>query len=187
VRQAYERVAEKEQPSQDRRKPAPVEHSLRIEPQERPWRTLTLIATVVASIEFLILFGAFVAKPLVGHLKRAAVSSATASAEIPKPPPVGTPQLTRGETSVLVLNGNGRTGAAAAEATRVRARGYRIGSVDDAQRTDYTRSIVMYRAGYRPEAVRLARDLRVGVVGPLDGMKAHDLLGSQLALIVGSK
>src|SRR5262249_28166814 len=48
---------------------SPVEHSLPIEPDARPWRTLTLIATVVATVEFLILFGVFVAKPLVGHIK----------------------------------------------------------------------------------------------------------------------
>src|SRR5262249_2193172 len=70
---------------------SPVEHSVPIEPDARQWRTLTLIATVVATIEFLILFSVFVAKPLVGHLKRAAVASATDSTKIPKPPPVGKP------------------------------------------------------------------------------------------------
>jgi hypothetical protein len=164
-----------------------VEHSLPVDPEARHWRTLTAVATAIAAVEFLILFGAFAVKPLVGRLKNAAVASATNSSGIPKPPPVGAPRLARQETSVLVLNGNGRTGAAAAEADHVRARGYRIGSVADARRTDYTRSIVMYRAGYRPEAMRLARDMRVRVVGPLDGMRPRDLLGAQLALIVGRR
>jgi hypothetical protein len=163
-----------------------VEHSLPIEPAARPWRTLTLIASLVAALEFVVIFSAFVARPLVGHLKDAAVASATGSVDIPKPPPVGAPRLTRTQTSVLVLNGNGRTGAAAAEADRARTRGYRIGAVSDAKRTDYAKSIVMYRAGYRAEAARLARDLRIRVVGPLDGMKPRQLLGAQLAVIVGA-
>jgi LytR cell envelope-related transcriptional attenuator len=162
-----------------------VEQSLPIEPAERPWRTLTLIATVVATIEFLILFSVFVAKPLVGDLKHAAVASATSPADIPKPPPVGKPKLTRARTTVLVLNGNGVTGAAGSEADHIRARGYRISDVGDARRTDYENTIVMYRAGYRAEAVRLAHDFRLHVVAPLDGMKPRDLLGAQVAVIVG--
>ena len=163
-----------------------MEHSLHIDPSARPWRALTLIATLVATIEFAIIFSVFIAKPLVAHVKDAAASSAAGSVDIPKPPPVGSPTLTRSQTSVLVLNGNGRTGAAAAQAERVRARGYRIGAVADAKRTDYRKSIVMYRAGYRAEAVRLGRDTRIAVIGPLDGMKPRDLLGAHLALIVGA-
>lgn len=163
-----------------------MEHPLPIEPDIRPWRTLTLIATAVAAIEFLVIFGAFVAKPAVRALKDAAVAEATAPPEVKKPPPAGEPRLTRARTSVLVLNGNGRTGAAAAEAQRVRARGYRIGGVDDAERTDYARTIVMYRTGFRAEGLRLARDLRIRVVGPVDGMKPRELRGAQLAVIVGA-
>jgi hypothetical protein len=162
-----------------------VEHSLPIDPAARPWRTLTLIAATVAVIEFMVLFSVFVAKPLVAHLRKAAVASATGSVDIPKPPPAGKPRLARAQTTVLVLNGNGRNGAAGAEAARIRARGYRISNVSDARRTDYVKSIVMYRAGRRAEAMRLARDLRVPVIGPLDGMKPRELLGAQLAVIVG--
>jgi hypothetical protein len=164
-----------------------VEHSLPIDEPVRAWRTLTLIATAVAAVEFLVIFSVLVAKPLVSHLQEAAVTTASASSQIPNPPPVGAPKLTPAETTVLVMNGNGRTGAAAAEADRVRSRGYQVGSVGDAKRTDYSRSIVMYRAGFRPEATRLARDLRIGVVGPLDGMKTRDLLGAHLAVIVGAR
>jgi hypothetical protein len=44
----------------------------------------------------------------------------------------------------------------------------------------------MYRAGYRAEGARLARDLRVSIVGPLDGLRPADLLGAQLVVVVGS-
>jgi hypothetical protein len=66
----------------------------------------------------------------------------------------------------------------------VRARGYPIGGVGNAERTDYMRSVVMYRPGYRGEAIRLARDLRIKIVGPLDGLKLRDLMGAQLAVVV---
>ena len=90
-----------------------------------------------------------------------------------RPVPAAQPKLTRAETSVIVLNGNGRSGAAAEGADRVRAFGYTIGTVGNAPRRDVTRTVVMYRNGYRPEALRLAKDLKVKIVGPLDGLAAE--------------
>src|SRR5687768_5744352 len=70
----------------------------------------------------------------------------------PKPKAVaGAPKLTRGETSVIVLNGNGRAGAAATAAERVRGIGYTIGTVGNAPRADFTRTLVMYRPGHEAE------------------------------------
>jgi hypothetical protein len=43
----------------------------------------------------------------------------------------------------------------------------------------------MYRPGYEPEARRLAKDVGIRVVGPLDGMKPRQLLGAHVALILG--
>jgi hypothetical protein len=83
------------------------------------------------------------------------------------------------------LNGSGLAGAAAAQASRVRARGYVVGEVGNAPRTGYGRSVVMYRIGRRPEALRLARDLRIRLVSPLDGLRPRDLLGAQVAVVVG--
>ena len=44
----------------------------------------------------------------------------------------------------------------------------------------------MYRIGRRPEALRLGRDLGIGVVSPLDGLKPRDLMGAQVAVVVGA-
>lgn len=160
----------------------------------RPWRTATLVASAVAALELVALVGAgivLLGKPLSRHVRRAAVSHVFAP---PKPvrrvlpdarPLGGIPKLARGETSVLVLNGNGRTGAATHEATRLRSLGYIVGGVGNAPRDDYPTSLVMYRAGYAAEAARLARDLKVKVVGPLDGVRPRDLLGAHLALVIG--
>jgi hypothetical protein len=43
----------------------------------------------------------------------------------------------------------------------------------------------MYRAGRRGEALRLGRDLRIRLVTPLDGLRPRNLLGAQLAVVVG--
>jgi LytR cell envelope-related transcriptional attenuator len=157
----------------------------------RPWRTATLVASAVAALELVLLVVAAVAlfaRPLSHHVQDAAARRAVA----PKPPPARAepakarkPSLTRSDTSVLILNGNGVTGAAAAASDRVRKRGYLVASVGDAGRTDYPTSVVMYRPGFKPEGIRLARDLQVRVVGPLDGVRVRDLMGAHVALVLG--
>jgi hypothetical protein len=55
---------------------------------------------------------------------------------------------------VLVLNGNGVQGAAALAARSSQARGYPVLDVGNAPKTGYARTIVMYRPGFRREAIR---------------------------------
>jgi hypothetical protein len=87
---------------------------------------------------------------------------------------------------VLVLNGNGRTGAAAAEAARLQGLGYPVTGTGNAGRSDYATTSVMYRPGFRGEAIRLARDLGLHAVGPLDGLSLARLRGGKLAIILGA-
>jgi len=163
-----------------------VEHALP-NPSNHPWRTIAVVASGIATLELLVLVivgVALLAKPVI-HRAKAAATSASAPAQHPKANAKALPMLPRGSTSVTVLNGNGRSGAAASEASRVRARGYLVGDVGNAPRSGYGRSVVMYRAGRRREALRLARDLRIRLVSPLDGLRPRDLLGGQLAVVVG--
>ena len=46
--------------------------------------------------------------------------------------------------------------------------------------------MVMYRGRFRPEAIRLAKDLGIKIVTPLDGLSATTLEGAQVAVIVGA-
>jgi hypothetical protein len=157
-----------------------------------PWRTATLVATAVAAVELVVLIVlgvALLAEPVSRQVTKAAEQKALAPVVKAKPKPAGkpspaTPALTRAETSVLVLNGNGTPGAAASAAERVRARGYSIASVGNAL-GEHPRTVVMYRAGHEPEARRLAKDLRVKRVSPLDGLKRSDLMGAHVAVILG--
>jgi hypothetical protein len=163
----------------------------------RPWRTATLVATLVAAVELVLLVGAAVlllAKPIAHAVKHHAQAAALAPAAAKTPaaahvrksriPPA---KLSRSHTRVLVLNGNGRAGAASAAASKLSALGYRIRGKGNARRQDYATSVVMYRRGFTGEGQRLARDLHVRVVGPLDGLSSSALHGAQLVVVLGAR
>ena len=95
------------------------------------------------------------------------------------------PLLPRSATSVVVLNGNGVAGAAAASADQIRRKGYLVASVGNADSRSATRTVVMYRGRYAREARRLAHDVGAPIVTPLDGMKPRELMGAQLVLLLG--
>ena len=155
----------------------------------RPWRTATFVASAVAALELVVLVVAAVvilSEPVAAKLESEAKQRAIpVAAPEPQPTTPGKLTLSREETSVLVLNGNGRAGAAAAFGARVHAKGYVVSAVGNAPRTDYPRSVIMFRRGYEPEARRLAKDVGIGAVGPLDGMKQRALMGAHIALIIG--
>jgi LytR cell envelope-related transcriptional attenuator len=156
--------------------------------EDLKWRTAAIVLTVVAALEFVALAGAGVAifgNPLASNLSTGTAKAAARKVVRSHPLPTKT-SLARSDTVVMVLNGNGRSGSAAATAHELRARGYRIGPVGDAPRMDYSHSLVMYRRGYAAEGVRLARDLHVHIVSPLDGMRPARLQGAHLVLIVGA-
>ena len=102
-----------------------------------------------------------------------------------KSAPAPVAKLARNETSIIVLNGNGIPGAADGAAGVVQSLHYLIAGTANAPRTDFARSLVMYRPGYKGEAMRLAKDVRVRRVVPLDGMRAAALQGAHIALILG--
>lgn len=168
----------------------------RIELAVRPWRTATLVTTAVAVVELALLVmvgGALLAKPepkakaAQGLAATKSVASETNRSTLQHSvtrSPVA--ELPRRKVKVVVLNGNGRQGAAASTARRVQVRGYRIGLVANAPAGNYAASLVMYRPGFEGEARRLARDLGVRVVGPLDGMRPAQLHGAHAVLILGA-
>jgi LytR cell envelope-related transcriptional attenuator len=176
---------------------------VRQETIETPWRTAAFVAAGVAAIELfiLVILGvAFGAKLTSDHAQKAVISATTAAKSASAPSgskteaqtnksakansaPVA--QLPRSKTSVVVLNGNGTAGAAAVGAQRLRGFHYIIAATGNAPRSDFSRSLVMYRKGYEGEAIRLAHDLHLKRVTPLDGMKLRDLQGAHIALIIG--
>jgi hypothetical protein len=156
----------------------------------RPWKTAAVVAAAIAALELavlLVLAVGALARPVAVEAQRTAVERSLPAVERPAPAEKSaTPVLPRGETAVVVLNGNGISGAAAESAAAVKELGYIVGSVGNAPRADYRRSLVMYRPGREGEARRLAADLRVKVVAPLDGLTPAQLLGAHVALVIGA-
>jgi hypothetical protein len=154
----------------------------------RPWRRATIAVSAIAAVELVALAAVAIAllgNPLSRHLKETAAAASTTPRRTSTTAPPKKATLARGETSVMVLNGGGRAGAAHSTAARVSARGYLLGQIGNAR--GYTpRTVIMYRPGYAAEGSRLGRDLHVRLVRPLDGMRPSQLMGSHLVLIVGT-
>jgi LytR cell envelope-related transcriptional attenuator len=153
----------------------------------RPWRRATIAVSAIAALELMLLtivaillFG----KPLLHHFTASGAAAATPPERTAPLPADKKPVLPRNQVSVMVLNGNGTAGAAHAAADRVQARGYLLGNVGNAP-TITPHTLVMFRPGYAHEGRRLARDLHVRIVRPLDGMRTSQLLGAHLVLILG--
>lgn len=167
-------------------------------PAQQPWRNAAFIAATVATVELAILlvvgiivFGKFFAGEVEKASDPVAVTQAAVEREKAAAPgndngqPRAKPLLPRRQTSVIILNGNGISGAAATAADGIRSRNYLIAGTGNAPRTDFSRSVVMYRPGFEGEARRLARDIGVRRVSPLDGIRRRDLQGAHIALIIG--
>jgi len=174
-----------------------VDHPLRPVTATIPptfWPRAAVVAFVIAAIELVLLvvtgsallFRGSPSHASGSHAARTAVSRAHQQPAVHRTHAVAAPSLARGKVSVVVLNGNGRQGAAAAAASRIRRHGYRIRLVGNAGRMSYTHSLVMYRPGYEGEGRRLARDLGIRTVTLLDGMRLRDLHGAQTIVILGS-
>jgi len=146
------------------------------------WRTAAIVVSGIVAflVLLLIVFGGVLSKS----------SSAVAKSGAPKRHGVGRaepkrPTIARTQTRVLVLNGNGITGAAAAESDSLRTRGYKISGTGNAAQS-YGQSVVLYRPGRLPEAKRLAGDEGIPLVGPLDGITLRELHGAHLVIVLGT-
>lgn len=164
-----------------------------IRPQRR-----TAVAWSIAGLEFVLLVT--IAGLAFGHPLVHAIEGARQATTVPQVRhrqaivrPVQRPRIAVAravlrppdELRVVVLNGNGLSGAAGKAAAALRRRGYRIALVANAARQNYALSLVMYRPGYRADGLRLAHDFGIRVVGPLDGIRARTLHGGELAVILG--
>jgi hypothetical protein len=164
-----------------------MEHTHDLPDVIQPWRRATIAVSAIATLELvaliaiaLVVFG----NPLSSHLRASKAEASTPRVRTAVPRPAKKPELKRSDTSVMVLNGGGRSGAAHAAADRVSAHGYQLGQVGNAP-GDTPRTLIMFRPGYEAEGTRLGRDLGVRIVRPLDGMSTRQLLGAHLVLIMG--
>jgi hypothetical protein len=176
-----------------------VDHPVASHELIRPWRTATVIATGVATLELvLIVIGGLM---LIGRSVTPHAEAAAKRDKVVAKPAAATKgparhahhraaparhALPRGKTRLVVLNGNGVSGAAAETAAVAKSRGYVVKEVGNAPRTGYPRTMVMYRPPFRAEGLRLAHDMGLSLVGPLDGMRPAQLHGAQLVVRLGA-
>lgn len=152
-----------------------------LRPQQSRAATLVFCGVVAIGLVLLLIVAVgMMSKPSTADAKRTPAKHRAPGRAEPKHP-----TLTRAQTSVLVLNANGITGAAATEASRARARGYKVSGTGNAALTQ-GQSVVLYRPGHEPEGKRLARDEGISIVGPLDGIKPRQLHGAQVVIVLGT-
>jgi hypothetical protein len=91
------------------------------------------------------------------------------------------------QIQVDVLNGTNPpvNGLAGLVSDRVESAGYHTGHIGNSGNS-FEQSVVMYKGGFRPEAVKLARQLQVKKVRQLTGaIRADAKTGNPLAVVVG--
>ena len=151
-----------------------------VQPLQRPfpWH----LATLVASALVLAILAGLVLTHRPGRTRPVSDTGRVPTRQTALPP-----LRPRAAISVLVLNGNGVSGAAGGEATGLLAQGYRRAIPGDAPSLDYARSLVLFRPGWQREARRLGRDARIATVAPLDGRVAREYASVPLVVILGAK
>lgn len=156
-----------------------------VHPLDRPfpWRAAALAAAAVALFELTALLA--LAGARLFHVHHAAVQTRPAPGTGRVSREHVQPLRPRSGISVLVLNGNGVSGAAGSEATQLLRQGYRHAVPSDAPST-YARSVVLFRTGWQREAQRLARDAGIGAATPLDVRLPASERGYQVVLILGA-
>jgi hypothetical protein len=168
----------------------------------RPWRRATVLASAIAAVELIVLIalGAKLLSHPLSHViqeQAKTVAASTTAARAAKPSPSLAKAIKdqkappgkarpRDKIAIMVFNGNGLNGAAGQAAGKLHGLGYKIAGTANAAHQNYATSVVMYKNGFRAEGIRLAHDLGVKVVGPLDGITGKALDGGQLAVIVGA-
>jgi hypothetical protein len=152
-----------------------------------PWRVAALVAAAIALAELTVLlavagahvFGAQQAQTGVERTRPLSDTGPVSKVQV-------VPLRPRSHISVLVLNGNGISGVAGTQASRLLSAGYRRATAADAPSEGYARSLVLFRPGWQGEAQRLAHDAGILTVSPLDGRLAGSNRGYPLVLILGA-
>jgi hypothetical protein len=93
-------------------------------------------------------------------------------------------KLKPGEIEVTVLNGTTVPGLAASFGEKVEGKGFRLGAVTNSSST-FVDSVVMFRAGHKPEARMVAKQLRIAKVQEMNGEIESASAGADVAVIVG--
>jgi hypothetical protein len=88
------------------------------------------------------------------------------------------------EIEVSVLNGTSVPGLAATFGDKVEAKGFSLGAVTNSS-SSFAESVVMFRSGSKPEAQRVAKQLNIRKLQPMNGEIEAVAAGADVAVVVG--
>lgn len=89
-----------------------------------------------------------------------------------------------GEIEVAVLNGTAVPGLAATFAEKVEGKGFERGPVTNSS-SSFATSVVMFKRGHKPEARKVAKQLKISKLQPMTGEIESASAGAAVAVIVG--
>ena len=96
----------------------------------------------------------------------------------------GRAALSRSDIEVAVLNGTAVPGLANRTGDQLENDGFQLGAVTNSN-SSFSRSVVMYKEGFRPEGRMVARDLRIGRLQSMAEDIAALAAGANVAVVVG--
>jgi hypothetical protein len=88
------------------------------------------------------------------------------------------------EIEVSVLNGTSVPGLAATFGDKVEGKGFSLGAVTNSS-SSFEESVVMFKAGHKPEARKVAKQLTIAKVQPMNGEIQSVSAGADVAVVVG--
>lgn len=89
-----------------------------------------------------------------------------------------------GEIEVSVLNGTAVPGLAATFGDEVEEKGFQLGAVTNSS-ASFSESVVMFKRGHKPEASKVAKQLKIKKVQLMNGEIESVSAGSPVAVVVG--
>ncbi len=88
------------------------------------------------------------------------------------------------EIEVTVLNGTAVPGLAATFGDKVEAKGFKLGAVTNSS-ASFADSVVMFKRGHKPEARKVAKQLKIAKVQLMSGEIESVSAGAAVAVVVG--
>ncbi len=96
----------------------------------------------------------------------------------------GAGKLAPGEIEVTVLNGTAVPNLAADYGHKVEARGFKLGALGNTSQP-VEQSVVMYKPGHKPEAKRVARQLKISHLAAMNSEVKSASAGAKVAVVIG--
>lgn len=88
------------------------------------------------------------------------------------------------EIEVTVLNGTAVPGLASTFGDKIEGKGFTLGAVTNSE-SSFADSVVMFKRGHKAEAKRVAAQLQIAKLRPMNGEVASVAAGADVAVIVG--